>query len=64
MPNPAALADIKNELKSVIRSNSNRGFLPYGGFNNVCHAMLQMLDDSQALEDQNEAFDIRLYLLI
>ncbi|MBB6730606.1 hypothetical protein [Cohnella zeiphila] len=64
MPKAATLADIKNELKSIIRSNSDRGFLPYGGYNNVCHAMLRMLDDSKASEDRNEAFNIRLYLLI
>lgn len=57
------LSDIKDELKRLIRSNSDRGFLPYSGCNRVCHSMSNMVEDSKGLDDPLLALDIQLYIL-
>lgn len=63
MPIDLKLSDIKDELKSLIRRNSDRGFLPYSGCNRVCHSMSAMVEDSKGLDDPLLALDIQLYIL-
>lgn len=57
------LADIKQEVKQLIRSNSERGFLPYRACDNVCHGMSRTLEQSVAFGDTGVAIDIHLYIL-
>jgi hypothetical protein len=64
MSTTLALSEIKSELKAFIRSNSNRGFLPYSGCNRVCDAMIAILEDSKSYVDHRLTFDIHLYILI
>lgn len=55
---------MKSEIKAVIRSNSDRGFVPYGGCMRVCAAMRTALERSLELEDRRMAFDIHIYMLV
>lgn len=63
MSETMTLEEIKQEIKWVIRSNSDRGFLPYGGCNRVCLAMMTMVEGSESLADWKESFHIHLYVL-
>ncbi|WP_020620445.1 hypothetical protein [Paenibacillus daejeonensis] len=57
------LADTKLEVKRLIRTNSDRGFLPYGGCNRVCHDMIVIVGESRASGDVSLSLDIHLYIL-
>jgi len=58
-----SLSEIKSELKALIRRNSDRGFLPYGGCNRVCDAMIAIVEESKELADPQLTFDIQLFVL-
>lgn len=64
MPPSQSLNEIKTDLKAIIRQNSDRGFLPYGGCNRVCLAMSNMVEGSRALGDRQETLDVHLYILL
>jgi len=57
------LTEVKQEVKQLIRANSERGFLPYSGCNRVCHGMSMILEESLASGDTDVALDIHLYIL-
>ncbi len=58
------LEDIKGDLKAVIRANSDRGFVPYGGCDRICNWMMHTLDESQSAEDRGLTLDIHLFILV
>ncbi|WP_248929548.1 hypothetical protein [Paenibacillus hamazuiensis] len=64
MTNLLTLSEIKNEVRTVIRQNKERGFLPYSGCNRVCHALIDMLENSRLLEDRKLSFDIHLFIFV
>lgn len=64
MPNMQSLTVTKSELKKLIRSNSDRGFLPYSACNRVCDAMIMILENSKRLDDHKMSFDTHLFVLV
>jgi hypothetical protein len=64
MSNELTLSEINGELKGLIRYNADRGFLPYSGCNRVCDAMITIVEESKALDDQKLIFDIHLFILV
>lgn len=58
------LADVKNEIKAIVRRNTDRGHMPSGGCMRVCAAMTTELERSMELEDRRETFAIHIYMLV
>lgn len=65
MPNnEQQLGDVKNKIKAAIRSNSDRGFVPYGGCNRVCGEMMFIMQTADACSDPRHAFDVYILVLL
>jgi hypothetical protein len=64
MSNKLTLSLLKGELNALIRYNADRGFLPYSGCNRICDAMITIVEESKALDDQKLTFDIHLFILV
>jgi len=64
MTDSLLLADVKNEIKAIIRRNTDRGHMPSGGCMRVCAAMTTELERSMELEDRRETFAIHIYMLV
>ena len=64
MPNNQNLIDLKNQIKSSIRRNSDRGFVPYGGCNQVCYEMMSIMQGAEADFDKKQAFGIYIMVLL
>ncbi|MDF2958343.1 MAG: hypothetical protein K0S39_78 [Paenibacillus sp.] len=63
MSNSLTLSELKSEVRTIIRRNTERGFLPYSACNRVCHAMMGMLEESKANNDPKLSFDFHLFIL-
>lgn len=58
------LKPLKEQIKLLIRSNSERGFLPYSGCNQVCVELIDILNNSKSYADQRYVFDLHLLVLV
>lgn len=58
MPDTQSLNEIKDQLKISIRSNSDRGFVHYGGCLRVSTEMSSIIESAEALTDPVMTFDI------
>lgn len=58
------LKDIKQRIKILIRSNSDRGFLPYGGCNRVCHELSSLSEEVELLPDRRYVLNAQLLVLL
>ncbi|TWH49263.1 hypothetical protein [Sporomusa sp. KB1] len=59
--------ELKNQIKTAIRRNSDRGFVPYSSCNRVCAemmAVMQMAEDQAQVGDYQQAFDIYIMVLV
>lgn len=67
MPDKQELTDLKNQIKTSIRRNSDRGFVPYSGCNRVCaeiQTVLQAAEQHAEANDHRQAFDIYIMSLL
>jgi len=64
MSNNQNLTDLKNQIKTSIRRNSEQGFFTYGGCNRVCGEMLSIMQNVEASTDAVKAFGIYTMVLL
>lgn len=64
MPEIQYTTNLKNQIKSSIRWNSDRGFLSYGGCNRVCAEMMSVMQEAENSSDAAQAFDIYIMVLL
>lgn len=64
MPINQQLSDLKNQIKTSIRRNSDRGFVSYSGCNRVCAEMMSVMQEAEASTDTVQAFDIYIMVLL
>ena len=58
------LSEIRERITTTIRRNSDRGFLPYRGCDQVCMEMFSILEEAEQRQDQKLAFDIYMLVLL
>ncbi len=58
------LKQLKEQIKSIIRSNSDRGFVPYGGCNQICVEMLALSEEAERSADKLYSLGAHLLILV
>ena len=58
------LSEIKDHMTEIIRQNSDRGFIPYGGCNRICTEMYAILEGNEQCSDKRLAFDVSILVLL
>jgi hypothetical protein len=58
------LSNIRDHINSVIRRNSDRGFIPYSGCNQICGELFSIMQEADAQTDQRQAFDMYSLILL
>lgn len=58
------LKKLKDQIISVIRSNSDRGFVPYGACNRVCAELLDLSAEAERSTDKQYSFSAHLLILV
>lgn len=64
MPNNPQLAELKNQIKTSIRRNSDRGFVSYSGCNRICDEMMSILQEAEKNTDVVHVFDVNIMVLL
>lgn len=64
MPEDQQLTELKNEIKTSIRWNSDRGFANYSGCNRICTEMMSIIQEADINNDAVHAFDIYIMVLL
>jgi hypothetical protein len=59
-----SIDDIKKQIQSTIRRNSDHGFVHYSGCNQVCAVMMDILQEVETLDDLKLALDIHILVLL
>lgn len=57
------LSEIKKQITTTIRRNSDRGFIPYGGCDRICMEMSAIVEEAEQCPDQKLAFNIYILVL-
>jgi hypothetical protein len=58
------LRELKKQISALIRSNSDRGFLPYGACDRVCYELSVLSEEVESLPDRRYVLNAQLIILI
>lgn len=64
MDTSAQLKELKRQIGTIVRRNSDRGFVPYSGCNRICSELNALAEEAESHADRRYTFDVHLLVLL